>query len=210
MGRLGTGTDRSELVRLAVQLIVEEVGGGARQAWARALRARRGGVLWLSQRLPDGADEDGGGDSGVPGTAIAGYRRAFLIGGSGESRWPHRGARVRLPSRPWCFWFDLPWQRVFPTRCGRRDGWRSWSWCLPDVSRTFPLKAPLFQVVSARLTSVTILSQILHATWMAHDPGLQRVLRSLHVHGWSTAFLTQRKPPRFAQRRRHAQTRHCD
>jgi Arc/MetJ-type ribon-helix-helix transcriptional regulator len=59
-GRVGTGADRSDLVRMAVQLIVEEVlEGEARDKLGRERYERaEGEASGYLKRLPEGPDED--------------------------------------------------------------------------------------------------------------------------------------------------------
>ena len=59
-GDLGTATGRSDLVRLALRLIVEEaLEGEVSDAVGRALRAGRGCTGGLPERLSAGEDQDG-------------------------------------------------------------------------------------------------------------------------------------------------------
>ena len=89
-GRLGTGADRSDLVRMAVQLIVEEVlEAEARDKLGRERYERAEGEASgyrNGYRRGRMKTAEGG---GVLSTAIARDGRAVRIGGSGESRWPH-------------------------------------------------------------------------------------------------------------------------
>ena len=79
-GRLGTEADRSELARLAVQLIVEEVLEGeardklGRERYERA-KGEASGYRNGYRRRPE---ENGGGDGGVVSTAIARYGEPFV------------------------------------------------------------------------------------------------------------------------------------
>ena len=93
-GRLGTGADRSDLVRLAVQLIIEEVlEAEARDKLGRERYERaEGEVSGYRNGYRTGRLKTGGGGGEVLSPAIARYGRAFRLGGSGESRWPHGGA----------------------------------------------------------------------------------------------------------------------
>ena len=85
-GRLGTAPDRSNLVLLAAQLIVEEaLEGGVRDAlgrerYERAPRAKRGAIATAT----GGPDEDGGRDGRVLRAAGARHAGAVRLGDPGE------------------------------------------------------------------------------------------------------------------------------
>ena len=69
-GRLGTAPDRSNLVLLAAQLIVEEaLEAEVRDEVGRERYERPEGDASGPERLPDGSDEDGGGRGRVRGAA---------------------------------------------------------------------------------------------------------------------------------------------